>query len=70
MKFHAYLYERSPDIISTLQTLGIEHGKEIDLTADQVLALTEKFSVMIKPSVEDSPRLLCIDNPRWSFKQR
>lgn len=69
MRFHVYLYERSPAIVSALREIGLEHGVSVDLTADQVISITEQFPILIHPE-KDGVRLLCIDNPRWNFKQR
>lgn len=69
-KFAVHFYDRSNEFIAQCAALGLYQDTVVELTPEQVLNASQKIAVMLRPAKGDEPQLLCVDTPRWSFKQR
>jgi hypothetical protein len=70
MKFSIYNWAASKVVDAELQAHGLEHLTIAELTAEQVLSLTNsgKVGVMITAPNKDGLRVLFVDDKRFSVR--
>lgn len=69
-KYQVYCYDRSPAFLAQIREFGLENDAIVELTAGQVVELSQRVAVMVTPAPPGDVQLLRVDTPRWCFKQR